>query len=144
MNFWIMMFILAGTQQTPQEIWLTKAGQILQKKVEEKTGEPLSEWYVVVKKIPGGHIGYFSRQINGTFKVTISPKLTSEVEILATLLHELVHVALKKSGHGSKFKKLASSLGLEGEDGNMGRTYANNSLKLELSKIIKTLGPYPE
>jgi len=71
--------------------------------------------------------------------VSISPILGKPVEVLATLLHELVH-ALGIKGHGSDFKVAATALGLEGK---MRATVAGKELTAKLTKIAESLGAYP-
>lgn len=72
--------------------------------------------------------------------VLISPILEKPVDILAILLHELIHSALGgKEGHGKNFKRLALAVGLEGK---MRATVAGVELTAWLTDLAKTLGPF--
>lgn len=75
-------------------------------------------------------------------QVFITPVIDDGVRVLDILIHELCHAALGVAeGHGPKFKKLATGLGLEGK---MTATVASESLKKELETLVKeTLGAYP-
>ena len=73
--------------------------------------------------------------------VFISPTIDDSSEVLATLVHELVHASVgNKAKHGAKFKALAVKVGLEGK---MTATHAGEALKTELKTIVDTLGEYP-
>lgn len=72
--------------------------------------------------------------------VLISPILEKPVEILAILVHELIHSALGcKAGHGPLFKRLALAVGLEGK---MRSTTAGVELTKWLEDLSKKLGPF--
>jgi hypothetical protein len=63
------------------------------------------------------------------------------VDVLAILVHELVHTAVGVSvGHGKQFKRLALAVGLVGK---IRSTQAGEPLKVELAKVIETIGPLP-
>ncbi len=71
----------------------------------------------------------------------VSPSLSSPVEVLAVLVHEMVHAELgvdKK--HGPEFKARALNVGLEGR---MTATHAGERLTAVLVDVEQTLGPYP-
>jgi len=133
---WFVFGCSSARHQLPEEIWLTKTGKVLQKRVEQISGEPLSKWYVVVEYLPDEAIGFCTKQLNGTCKIGISPELISPTKILSTLLHELVHVAVKKPGHGKDFENLATKLGLIGP---MEATDAGPELELELNQISNNM-----
>ncbi|MFD6638362.1 hypothetical protein ACFWDN_21375 [Micromonospora chalcea] len=74
-------------------------------------------------------------------QVFISPVLDDAAQVLATLVHELVHAWDDcKSGHKGDFAKLAKRLGLEGK---MTATVAGEVLKARLAEIAEALGVYP-
>lgn len=78
---------------------------------------------------------------DGVAQVFISPVLADAVEVLAVLVHELVHVwDENKSGHRGAFAKLAKALGLEGK---MTATVAGEALRDKLALIVMELGDYP-
>lgn len=78
---------------------------------------------------------------DGHFHLFISPLLGDPVDVLATLLHELVHAAVGcKAGHKGPFKRLATSLGLTGK---MTETVPGPELRERLNALLPTLGEYP-
>lgn len=75
------------------------------------------------------------------FEIFISPVLAKELTVLETLAHELVHATVGlEAKHGSKFKKCAVAIGLEGK---MTATNAGRELTAKLDDIAKAIGPYP-
>lgn len=90
------------------------------------------------------HIGQCwskSSTANETNQIFISPTLGEPVEVLDTLVHELVHAVDDcQHKHGKEFKKIALSLGMVGP---MRSAEAGPELKAKLIEISKTLGPYP-
>ncbi len=74
-------------------------------------------------------------------QIFISPLLDDPVEILDTLVHELVHAVDDcQHGHGREFKKIALAVGLEGK---MRNASAGKKLRERLVRITKKLGSYP-
>jgi hypothetical protein len=90
------------------------------------------------------HIGQcWSRRssANGLNQIFISPVLQDPVEVLDTLVHELVHAVDDcQHKHGPAFKKIALSLGLKGP---MRSADAGPELRKKLEILSQTLGPYP-
>lgn len=90
------------------------------------------------------HIGQcWSRNssTNDKNQIFISPTLFEPVEVLDTLVHELVHAVDDcKHMHGKEFKKIALSLGMKGP---MRSAAAGEELKLRLKAMANQLGPYP-
>jgi hypothetical protein len=72
-------------------------------------------------------------------EIFISPVL-AEATAAVTLVHELVHAALPKKGHGAEFKRAMAPLGLIGK---ATATEAGAALKREIADLIKKIGPYP-
>lgn len=73
--------------------------------------------------------------------IFIHPILSDSLEVLATLVHELVHsVVGNAAGHGREFRQAALKVGLKGP---MRHTTAGPILIPELKEVIKILGPYP-
>lgn len=74
-------------------------------------------------------------------QIFISPALHEPVEVIDTLVHELVHAVDDcKHNHGKEFKKIALKLGMVGPMRSAG---AGPDLKIKLQAIADSLGPYP-
>lgn len=73
--------------------------------------------------------------------IFVVPTLTDPVDVLAVLLHELVHASVgTKCGHRGPFKKCAVELGLEGK---MTATVPGDALRAKLEVLAEELGEYP-
>lgn len=74
--------------------------------------------------------------------VFISPLLADPVEVVSTLIHELIHVKVGKAAkHGAAFKREAIRVGLEGK---MAHTTASDDLVQFIKDVmLEALGPYP-
>lgn len=73
--------------------------------------------------------------------IFVVPTLTDPIEVLAVLLHELIHASVgNKCGHRGPFKKLALGVGLEGK---MTATVPGELLGLKLELLKRELGDYP-
>lgn len=132
-----------------RESWLNKAIKELSKRYFSTPQLTLPSKIMVSCGIPGGKqnaIGQCWDPIvtkDGTTHIFICPSLVDPVEILSTLLHELVHAAIGiHNGHNHIFKRTVQRLGLEGKPT---ATYAakNSTLYVELEEISTTLGQYP-
>jgi hypothetical protein len=74
-------------------------------------------------------------------QVYISPLLEDPVEVLAVLVHELVHAAIGcRHGHKAPFKRAALRMGLEGK---MTATTAGAELRVRLAELADALGEFP-
>lgn len=74
-------------------------------------------------------------------QIFISPVLEQTDDVLATLVHEVVHAVVgTEAGHKAPFKKCALAVGLEGK---MTSTHAGEALKATFASWLKILGPYP-
>jgi len=138
---------LTGTR----EAWLRRAIEVFRPRFEE-VGFPLPDKIRV--SVGFGSTG--ARQENsrilgvtyvtaaaadGVNEIFISPEDADTTSMLATLLHELVHVADDgKSGHKGDFAEAATRLGLEGP---MPATKPSLTLAVELMTIVDSLGEYP-
>lgn len=77
---------------------------------------------------------------DGVQQIFISPILNDPAEILATIMHELVHaVDGCKSDHKAGFKRIAVLVGLEGK---MTATRAGATLLAVFPKVLEALGKY--
>jgi hypothetical protein len=90
------------------------------------------------------HIGQCWSKESSTVErnqIFISPALYEPVEVLDTLVHELVHAVDNcEHKHGKEFKKIALSLGMVGPMRSAG---AGPELTVKLQEVAKHLGPYP-
>lgn len=89
------------------------------------------------------HIGQCwprSSSTNKRNQILISPALHEPVEVLDTLIHELVHAVDNcEHKHGKEFKKIALSPGTVGP---MRSAEAGSELKVKLEGIATSLGKY--
>lgn len=78
---------------------------------------------------------------DGANHIFISPESGDTVEVIETLLHELIHAADDcASGHKGEFAVAATRLGFLGP---MTATPSSIELAAELMTIVETLGEYP-
>jgi hypothetical protein len=78
---------------------------------------------------------------DGTNQLFISPVLDEPVQVLDTLVHELVHAVDDCAHHhGPEFKKIATDVGLQGL---MREASAGPWLQEQLTGIVRQLGKYP-
>ena len=78
---------------------------------------------------------------DGVNQLFISPVLDEPVQVLDTLVHELVHAVDDcLHHHGPEFKKIATDVGLQGP---MREASAGPWLKEHLTGVAKQLGKYP-
>lgn len=88
-----------------------------------------------------GQCIYPQSSADGHTEVFIRPDLADPVDVAATVLHELVHAALGPGhGHGPKFKRLATAVGLTGK---MKATVPGPEALAAFEPILTALGPYP-
>ena len=78
---------------------------------------------------------------DGINQIFIEAGESDPVQVLATLVHELIHACLKSSDkHGKAFKRIAIPVGLLGP---MRSTTSSPELATVLGAIVKIIGPYP-
>lgn len=85
----------------------------------------------------------FSPQVcaGGIPQIFISPRLAESVEVLGTLLHELVHASVgTQYGHKKEFSQAARKVGLAGPPT---ATVVGESLRSLLQHYVEQLGAYP-
>ncbi|MDG4825998.1 hypothetical protein O7635_29465 [Asanoa sp. WMMD1127] len=133
-----------------REAWLHRAVEIFRAKFIE-IGTPLPETIHVSVGFAAGARAENGKILGCTYKrelsedgnshVFISPESGDTVEVLETLLHELIHVADNcESGHKKFFAEAATRLGFLGP---ATMTPASPTLMAELVLIIDSLGHYP-
>jgi hypothetical protein len=135
---------------TFREAWLADATSLLNKKFFDGNGYTLPGKLACSCGFPKGHRGKAIGQCwspetsaDGTVNMFICPTQDDPIEVLAILLHELIHAQVgTEAGHKGPFKKLMREFGLEGK---ATATYASpgSDLWLALSSISTALGPYP-
>lgn len=76
---------------------------------------------------------------DGTCEIFIAPHVQTQEDILAVLVHELVH-ACGYMDHGKEFRRVATGVGLTGK---MTSTVATDALKQRLNAIIDEIGQFP-
>jgi hypothetical protein len=78
---------------------------------------------------------------DGVPQIFVSPFLDSPIEILATLVHEVVHAVVgNDKKHGKVFGKCARAVGLEGK---LTATVAGSDLIGNIEDWLKALGEFP-
>ena len=131
------------------QVWLHKAVELLDKEFFDGHG------YALPKKLrcscgfpkgKGDTIGQCwnpALAADETTHMFISPVLDDPIQVLATLLHEMIHAVLgTEEGHGKTFKKLMKEFGLVGK---ATATYCEpgTDLHRKLSSMVTKLGKYP-
>lgn len=75
-------------------------------------------------------------------KIYISPSLDDPVELLGTIVHELIHVSIGCwHYHDEVFEKPAREIGLSGD---LDHTVPGPELSIRLAEISDKLGTYPK
>lgn len=85
----------------------------------------------------------FASQVcaDGRPQIFISPRLADSVQVLGTLLHELVHASVGcEHGHGAAFSQAARKVGLAGPPT---ATTVGETLRPVLQAYLAHVGPYP-
>lgn len=78
---------------------------------------------------------------DGKPQLFISPVLADSIEVLGTLLHELLHAAVGcEHGHGKPFSRAARQVGLTGKPT---ATTVGPALRVLLEEYVQRAGPYP-
>lgn len=133
-----------------REEWLVAATTALKPSFLE-TGSAIPEKVRVTCGWPS-HGGRAKKRVTGEcwpakksadahFEIFIAPTLAASIEVLGTLVHELVHAAVGlDAGHKAEFRKVATELGLEGK---MTETAVGSELEARLHDLAEKLGDYP-
>lgn len=126
-----------------REEWLLKAIDILLEEKFKPLGHKFNKIRVSVgftsRKKAIGQWWVPSASEDNHSSIFLHPGHANTVEILGTLVHELVHDVVGV-GHGPKFKKLALAVGLEGK---MRATTSTKELEKYLASVEKRLGKFP-
>ena len=140
-----------------REAWLASAAVMLQHEVFPAASIEAASWeqrkYRVSCGFPIGYRGSRTGKValgqafdpsisaDGTMEVFINPILDKPLDVIAVLLHELVHVeAGIQCGHRGRFASVARAVGLTGP---MTSTVPGDALLPKLQGIVEVLGAYP-
>lgn len=78
---------------------------------------------------------------DGTPQIFISPRLSDSVDVLGTLLHEILHASVGcQHGHKKPFSQAARKVGLAGPPT---ATVVGDGLRPLLLSYVERVGPYP-
>jgi hypothetical protein len=78
---------------------------------------------------------------DGTTELQVSPEISGAIQVLGSLVHELIHASDNgKSKHAGYFKNTARAIGLEGK---MTATVPGAILEEKLAGLAGGLGAYP-
>ena len=138
--------------QGTREAWLTQAATLLNGIILEAGTTPAESVRVSCGWPARGALSRGKRRIGECWPgennadqhshVFVSPVLDKPVQVLETLLHELIHAALPaKVKHNKRFAKVAHATGLVGKPT---ATVAGDALVARLhEQVTPALGPYP-
>jgi hypothetical protein len=138
---------MSNENKTTREQWLHKAVELVSPIFKNK-GYTIPKIQVSCGFPSTGnkskHVGQCwgkSSTNDGTNQLFISPVLDEPVQVLDTLVHELVHAVDDCiHHHGPEFKKIATDVGLQGL---MREASAGPWLQEQLTSISRQLGKYP-
>lgn len=112
--------------------------ELLAKKCEHQMPEV---WFVSVMEPAGKVIGRAWPASHDAHHMFVSAALSDPVQLLATLLHEMLHLAVGvKEKHNKVFGKAARAVGLKGK---LTATTASDELVPYLKALDEQLGGYP-
>jgi hypothetical protein len=78
---------------------------------------------------------------DGVFEIFLHPALDDPMRVAGVLAHEIVHAVVGlQAGHGPKFRKVATAIGLEGK---MTATTEGEAFKKRADSIIRSVGHFP-
>lgn len=132
-----------------RESWLIEGTNLLKSKFFDKPVRALPEKIAVSCGIPMGSkraIGQCWDPVmsqDGTTHVFVCPSIDEPIQVLGTLLHELIHACLGVAeGHGKEFGRFAKSVGLQGK---LTATFVKEDTELfkTLTGLSTQLGVYP-
>lgn len=138
--------LVTDAHRETREAWLKRAIDILRPPLAQ-VGAHLPDDIMV-------SVGFGSRNVRKTLGVCfptragggvphlfITPTLVDPIEVLAVLIHELIHASDDcASKHGGHFRKCAKAIGLEGK---MTATVPGDALRRILAEVADELGEYP-
>lgn len=136
-------------KQPTREAWLnaaldtlrpmfTEAGMGLPENLKVSCGWPVRGGMSTRKRVIG-ECWKAEASTEGATQIFISPWLAEPLEVLETLVHELIHAARPAAKHGPDFKDGMKKVGLIGKATS---TKAGDELILRLAQLSETLGDY--
>lgn len=132
-----------------REEWLQTAALTLRNPVREVTGLEIPERVRIGVGFPRrgirsntlGECWSASASRDGIHEITIRITEHEPAQVLAVLLHELLHAALdNKHGHAGAFAKAHKAVGFEGS---ARESIMSHGLRLKLESLAEALGEYP-
>lgn len=129
-----------------REEWLKRAVRTLRPLLRKAGIQMRPRWQVSMSLASSrkaiGQCWYEQASASGkTANIFICPTLADPVDVLSTLMHEMIHAALPfGTHHGPKFKKACDQIGLIGKPTH---AYAGPELRAELARVAAFLGPFP-
>lgn len=130
-----------------REEWLTYAAEIITDDIITPTMG--AEWVAPTVRLSVGFLSNRatkaiavcyprSASTDGVNEIFVSPTKSNSADILASVVHELIHAADDcASGHRNHFARVARAVGLEGK---LTATYAGATLKARLETIVELIG----
>lgn len=110
-------------------------------KIAVSTGFPSRRALSATKRVIGECFNKIASEDKETFHIFIHPKLSSEVEVLGVLVHEVIHALLPLgTGHKGPFVQYMRKVGLEGKPT---ATVPGAQLTELLMKLTPEVGKYP-
>jgi len=133
-----------------REAWLTEASHLIYDDIIAPFApRPIDRPFRVSVGFPAGSRGgktiascwASAASADGTNEIFVTPALDNSRDILAAVVHELIHYSDDCiSGHRGHFARVARAVGL---DGKLTATYPNDALAAQLDSYIALLGEIP-
>ncbi len=137
------------TRHKTRESWLVAAAEELDKTFFKANGHKMPRKWQVSCGFPRGvacAIGQCwspDKSANKTTHMFVCPSISDAVEVLAILLHEMIHASVgTKEGHRGAFRKLAKQFGLAGKMTST-RAETGSALHKTLKAVARRLKRYP-
>ena len=139
--------------ETAREAWLAAAAVLLRPIIARDAGLEVPERLPIVVDIPEGAYGRLGWTAIGECRVASRGRDVSalvvlhplpgatEVELLATLVHEMIHAAVPEAGHGPAFENACDALGLGGPPE---ATTPGDEFVVRIEPVLEALGSAPD
>lgn len=136
---------MADACKRAREDWMMAAG-LAMAPIFERAGAKLPEkWRVTMSLCPGRRaVGVCispSASADGTWEILIRLDQAEALEVIAILVHELVHASVGlECKHRGPFKRVATAIGLQGP---MTSTTPGPAFVAAVRPVLDRLGPFP-